>query len=83
MRKKIEIKVYLPYLMVGELETRRKNNLRSKFIETAIRNRLDNEQKFDVNDLSTVRLLAILYERFPGDEVFQLMINKRQKELAE
>ena len=69
--------------MVGELETRRKNNLRSKFIETAIRNRLDNEQKFDVNDLSTVRLLAILYERFPGDEVFQLMINKRQKESAE
>ena len=37
MRQKIEIKVYLPYMMVGELESRRKANQRSKFIEDAVR----------------------------------------------
>ena len=55
MRKKIEIKVYLPYLMVGELESRRKNNARSKFIEEAIRNRLDGEEAFDFKDITTSR----------------------------
>ena len=83
MRKKIEIKVYLPYLMVGELESRRKNNVRSKYIEEAIRNRLDEEKAFDYNDISTLRLLAMLDMRFEGDQVFQFMIQNRIKELAE
>ena len=83
MRKKIEIKVYLPYLMVGELESRRKNNGRSKYIEEAIRNRLDEEKAFDFKDISTLRLLAMLDMRFEGDQVFQLMIQNRIKELAE
>jgi len=83
MRKKIEIKVYLPYLMVGELESRRKNNARSKYIEEAIRNRLDGEEAFDFKDISTLRLLAMLDMRFEGDQVFQLMIQNRIKELAE
>ena len=83
MRKKIEIKVYLPYLMVGELESRRKNNARSKFIEEAIRNRLDGEEAFDFKDISTLRLLPMLDMRFEGDQVFQLMIQNRIKELAE
>ena len=83
MKKKVEIKVYLPYLMVGELESKRKNNVRSKFIEEAIRNRLDGEEAFDFKDISTLRLLAMLDMRFEGDQVFQLMIQNRIKELAE
>ena len=69
--------------MVGELESRRKNNGRSKFIEEAIRNRLDGEEAFDFKDISTLRLLAMLDMRFEGDQVFQLMIQNRMKELAE
>ena len=83
MRKKIEIKVYLPYLMVGELESRRKNNVRSKFIEEAIRNRLDGEEAFDFKDITTSRLLGLLHARFEDDQVFKLMIQNRIKELAE
>jgi len=83
MRKKIEIKVYLPYLMVGELESRRKNNARSKFIEEAIRNRLDGEEAFDFKDITTSRLLGLLHARYENDAVFKLMIQKRMKELAE
>lgn len=83
MRKKIEIKVYLPYLMVGELESKRKNGLRSKYIEEAVRNRIDNEKAFDFKDISTLRLLAMLDMRFEGDQVFQVIIQNRIKELAE
>ena len=83
MRKKIEIKVYLPYLMVGELESRRKDNRRSKYIEEAIRNRLDGEKNFSFRDIETHRLLAILHGRFEDDQVFKLMIQNRMKELAE
>ena len=59
MRRKIEIKVYLPYMMVGELESRRKANQRSKFIEDAIRAKLDGEEAFRVQDLPTRRILAL------------------------
>ena len=83
MRKKIEIKVYLPYLMVGELESRRKDNRRSKYIEEAIRNRLDGEKNFSFRDIEKHRLLAILHGRFEKDQVFKLMIQNRMKELAE
>ena len=83
MRKKIEIKVYLPYLMVGELETARKKGLRSKYIEEAVRNRLDGEEAFDFKDITTSRLLGLLHARFEYDQVFKLMIQNRVKELAE
>ena len=83
MRKKIEIKVYLPYLMVGELESKRKNNARSKFIEEAIRNRLDGEEAFDFKDITTSRLLGLLHARYEEDQVFKLMIQNRIKELKE
>lgn len=81
MRQKVEIKVYLPYLMVGELESRKKQGLRSKFVEDAIRNRLDGEENFSFRDISTSRLLAILHSRFSEDQVFQLMITNRLEEL--
>jgi len=83
MRQKIEIKVYLPYKMVGELEGYRRKGNRSSFIESCIKNRLEAEEEFSFRDIETHRLLAILHGRFEGDQVFQLMIQNRIKELAE
>ena len=83
MRQKIEIKVYLPYLMIGELESRKKQGMRSKYIEDAIRSRLDGEESFSFRDIETHRLLAILHGRYEEDQVFKLMIQNRMKELAE
>ena len=83
MRKKIEIKVYLPYKMVGELERERRNGNRSKFIESCIRNRLDAEESFSFKDIETNRLLALLHARFEDDEVFKTLIQNRMQELKE
>ena len=81
MRQKIEIKVYLPYMMVGELERLRKTNHRSKYIEDAIRARLDGEEAFTVRDLSTKRILAMAMARFPDDDVLRSILLKRMEEL--
>jgi metal-responsive CopG/Arc/MetJ family transcriptional regulator len=83
MRQKIEIKVYLPYKMVGELEGYRRKGNRSSFIESCIKNRLEAEEEFSFRDIETHRLLAILHGRFEEDQVFKLMIQNRMKELAE
>jgi len=83
MKKKVEIKVYLPYLMVGELESRRKNNARSKFIEEAIRNRLDGEESFSFKDIEDHRLMALLINRFPEDDVLKTILVNRIEELKE
>lgn len=83
MRQKIEIKVYLPYKMVGELEGYRRKGNRSSFIESCIRNRLDAEEEFSFKDIETTRLLGILHGRFPEDEVFKTLIENRLKELRE
>lgn len=80
MRQKIEIKVYLPYMMVGELESRRKANQRSKFIEDAIRAKLDGEEAFRVQDLPTRRILALCMARFPNDDVLRTMCLKLMEE---
>ena len=45
--------------MVGELEARRKNGMRSKFIEQAVRNRLDGEEKFDLWDIDEKEILKM------------------------
>jgi metal-responsive CopG/Arc/MetJ family transcriptional regulator len=63
MRNKIEIKVYLPIKMVGELEERNKQRRRSKFIEGAIRSRLDGSESFKVRDVPTKQLLHALLHR--------------------
>ena len=83
MRNKIEIKVYLPIKMVGELEHLNKLRRRSKYIEESIRNRLDGEESFSFKDIDTRRLLAMIYARFDEDQVFQLMIQNRLKEMEE
>ena len=79
MRQKIEIKVYLPYMMVGELESLRKANARSKYIEDAIRARLDGEDAFKVQDIPTKRILALAMARFPDDDVLRTILLKRME----
>jgi metal-responsive CopG/Arc/MetJ family transcriptional regulator len=83
MRQKIEIKVYLPYLMVGELEGYKRNGMRSKFVEDAIRSRLDAEEAFSYSDITSQRLMALLINRFPDDVVLQTILVKRIEELNE
>jgi len=83
MRQKIEIKVYLPYKMVGELEGYRRKGNRSSFIESCIKNRLEAEEEFSFRDIETHRLLAILHGRYEEDQVFKLMIQNRMQELKE
>jgi len=69
MRNKIEIKVYLPIKMVGELEERNKQRRRSKFIESAVRSKLDGESNFSVWDVPTRDLLGVLLVRDVSDFV--------------
>ena len=49
--------------MVGELDKYSRNNTRSQFIEMAIRQRLDNEAKFDIADIPDRQLMAALLAR--------------------
>ena len=52
MSYKTEIKVYLPVKMVGELERYKRAATRSKFIEKAIRMKLDNIEGHKLEDTS-------------------------------
>jgi len=81
MRKKVEIKVYLPYLMVGELESLRKGGKRSLYIEQAVRARLDEEDAFKISDIPTKNVLAMAMARFPDDQVLRTILMKRIEEL--
>ena len=81
MRQKIEIKVYLPYMMVGELESMKKRGMRSKFIESAIRTKLDGEESFRPQDLSTRRVIALLLARYPDDDVLRTILLDRMPPL--
>ena len=81
MRKKIEIKVYLPYTMIGELERLRKSGKRSEYIEKAVRARLDDEDAFRAGDLPTKRILAMAMARYPDDEVLRTILLKRMEDL--
>ena len=49
--------------MVGELEERNKQRRRSKFIQAAIRSKLDASEEFSLIDISTRQLLAALLSR--------------------
>ena len=84
MRKKVEIKVYLPYIMVGELEPKRKANIRSKFIEEAIREKLDRVDTFDKSMLADREVFLMMYTRLlDRDDAAAMMIKQfLQEELA-
>lgn len=63
MSRKTKINVLLPFKMVGELESRARNNTRSSFIQDAIRSKLDDADAFDIQDFETQRLIVIVYNR--------------------
>ena len=63
MSRKTKINVLLPFKMVGELESLSKLGKRSKFIQDAIRSKIDEEESFDINDFETHRLIVIVYNR--------------------
>jgi metal-responsive CopG/Arc/MetJ family transcriptional regulator len=81
MRQKIEIKVYLPYMMVGELESLKRRGMRSKFIEDAIRTKLDGQEAFRPQDLPTRRVIALLLARYPDDDVLRTILLDRMPPL--
>ena len=63
MKYKTEIKVYLPVQMVGELHQHKLSGTRSKFIEQAIRNRIDGrDNELKLSDLKTEGIMHFLLE---------------------
>lgn len=77
MSRKTKINVLLPFKMVGELESRARNNTRSKFIADAIRSKLDETDAFSVSEIATNQLLAMLHNR-ANDIVKPLLIIVRE-----
>ncbi len=79
MSRKTKINVLLPFKMVGELESRARNNTRSSFIESAIRNKLDDRDAFTASDIPTNQLFGLLHNRLDGRQSLQelLLIIKR------
>jgi len=63
MSRKTKINVLLPFKMVGELENLSKLGKRSEYIEKAIRSKLDGGNVFDLSDISTRQLMAVLNHR--------------------
>ena len=86
MSQKSEIKVYLPTKLVGELETRKKAGIRSKFIKEAIQEKLNRRQDsspfdFDLNHLLCTCRDMIYQEKGKGfhTELLQLIIEEMKK----
>jgi len=77
MSRKTKINVLLPIKMVGELESKARNNTRSSFIESAIRSKLDETDAFSVSEIQTSQLLAMLHHR-ANDIVKPLLIIVRE-----
>ena len=50
----------LPFLLIERMNKEIRRGYRSKFVETAIRNRLDQSEEFDLYDLTTVRIVSHL-----------------------
>ncbi|MHA1883196.1 MAG: hypothetical protein ACTSUO_09140, partial [Candidatus Thorarchaeota archaeon] len=75
--------VLLPFKMVGELESRARNNTRSSFIQKAIRNRIDGEEGFNLEDVDTLELLAEIRYRSELPEWFLNQVVLVRKELEE
>ena len=65
---KSEIKVYLPIKMIGELERKKQAGQRSRFIEQAIREKLDRREKASLLDWTPKVLISNARYRLSGDE---------------
>lgn len=80
MARKQEIKVYLPPMLVGELEGRRRNGTRSKFIQHAIVDKLRKMETASLQDFNPVALLCYCRDLYSDDamihDILQAVINK-------
>ena len=74
MSRKTKINVLLPIKMVGELESRARNNTRSSFIQSAIRNKLDGKDAFAAGDLPSSQLLVLLINREEDETIRELLM---------
>ena len=74
MSRKTKINVLLPIKMVGELESKAGNNSRSKFIQSAIRSKLDNAESFSPADLPSSQLLVLLINREEDETIRELLM---------
>ena len=63
MDRKTKINVLLPMKMVGELENLSKLGKRSDYIQKAIRAKLDGGNVFDLSDIPTRQLMAVVNNR--------------------
>jgi len=50
----------LPYLLIHSMNSEIRRGHRSKFVEKAIQNRLDKVVDYNLNDLSTIRIIQHL-----------------------
>lgn len=66
MSKKTEIKVYLPTKMVGELESRKRAGIRSKFIAEAIRDKIDQVKEYAIEDEDFMTIIDECVVRMRG-----------------
>lgn len=78
MDRKTKINVLLPMKMVGELENLSKLGKRSKFIQSAIRNKLDAREEYNVADIPTKQLLVMLINREENETVKELLMIVRR-----
>ena len=82
MDRKTKINVLLPMKMVGELENLSKQGLRSDFIAKAIRTKLDGGTAFNLADISTRQLMAVVnnrmqeFEGAPHADILMYILNR-------
>lgn len=83
MARKQEIKVYLPAILVGELEGRRRMGTRSLFIQQAITDKLRKMDSATLQDFNPVAMLCFcrdLYSDKPMvHDLLQLIVNEVNK----
>lgn len=83
MPKKQEIKVYLPTILVGELEGRRRMGTRSLFIQQAITDKLRKMDSASLQDFNPVAMLCYCRDLYSSDplvhDVLQAVINQVMK----
>lgn len=83
MARKQEIKVYLPAILVGELEGRRRMGTRSLFIQQAITDKLRKMESATLQDFNPVAMLCFcrdLYSDKPMvHDLLQLIVNEVNK----
>lgn len=77
MSYKTEIKVYLPVKLVGELESYKRNNARSNFIEKAINEKLNGMEGSKLSDVSMVAHMCWVRDKAnlgPFEKIFMQTI---------